>query len=142
METRRRGEAQVEGPRHEARERALALLYEAELKALEPNEVLDALPAVPDPFALRLVLGVGSRREAIDSLVAEASVGWELDRMPIVDRTILRIATFELLEEDSTSVAVVIDEAVELAKEYSTESSSSFVNGVLSEIARKVRGGS
>jgi len=128
------------GPRHEARERALALLYEAELKSIEPSEVLGTLPAAPDPFAAALVEGVGTRADAIDSLVAEASVGWEIDRMPVVDRTILRLATYELLEETATSVAVVIDEAVELAKQYSTDDSGAFVNGVLSEIARKVRG--
>jgi transcription antitermination protein NusB len=131
--------AQADGPRHEARERALGLLYEAELKSFETAEVLEGLPAAPDPFALALVEGVDAHRALIDSLVADASVSWEIERMPIVDRTILRLATYELLEQPATPVAVVIDEAVELAKQYSTESSGAFVNGVLSEIARRVR---
>lgn len=139
MADERSARAQAEGPRHEARERALALLYEAELKSEEPAEVLEGLPSAPDPFASELVLGVGRERPLIDSLVAEAAVGWEIERMPVVDRTILRLATWELLERSETPVAVVIDEAVELAKQYSTDASGAFVNGVLSEIARQVR---
>ena len=69
--------------------------------------------------------------ERIDELVSSAAVGWELDRMPVVDRTILRLATWELLARPDVPVAVVIDEAVELAKQYSTEQSGGFVNGVL-----------
>ena len=130
-----------EGPRHEARERALALLYEAQLKGAEPSEVLDALRARPDPFAAELVRGVAAHQNVIDRLVGEAAVSWELERMPVVDRTILRLATYELLEEPAVPVAVVIDEAVELAKTYSTEDSGRFVNGVLSHIARQVRRG-
>ena len=68
-----------------------------------------------------------------------ASVGWEIDRMPVVDRTILRLATWELLSRPDVPVAVVIDEAVELAKQYSTEQSGGFVNGVLGTIATEVR---
>jgi transcription antitermination protein NusB len=128
-----------EGPRHEARERALALLYEAELKDLSPQEVLASLPAAPDPFARDIVEGVESSTARIDSLVSEASVAWELERMPVVDRTILRMATYELLEHREIPVAVVIDEAVELAKQYSTDDSGRFVNGVLSEVARRAR---
>jgi len=117
----------------------MALLYEAELKCLDPVELLQGLPAAPDPFASELVVGVATQRPVIDSLVADTSVSWELDRMPIVDRTILRLATYELLEQPATPIAVVIDEAVELAKQYSTEDSGAFVNGVLSEISRRVR---
>jgi len=128
-----------EGPRHEARERALSLLYEAEMKRLDPAEVVAALPVAPDPFAVRLVAGVGARRAAIDELVAAAAEGWELERMPVLDRAVLRLATYELLAEPEVPVAVVIDEAVELAKEYSTELSGRFVNGVLSTVAARVR---
>jgi transcription antitermination protein NusB len=128
-----------EGPRHEARERALALLYEAELKDLSPTEVLASLPVAPDPFARDIVVGVESSTARIDEFVASAAVAWELHRMPVVDRTILRMATYELLEHVEIPVAVVIDEAVELAKQYSTDDSGRFVNGVLSEVARKAR---
>lgn len=128
-----------EGPRHEARERALSLLYEAEVKDLEPPKVLETLPATPDPFTTELVEGVGAHMRRIDSLIAGAAVGWELERMPVVDRTVLRMATYELLEHAEVPVAVVIDEAVELAKQYSTENSGAFVNGVLSQLARQIR---
>ena len=130
----------AEGPRHEARERALALLYEAEMKLAGPDEVLGALVVLPDPFAVAIVRGVVANAQRIDALVAAAAEGWEIDRMPVLDRGILRMATYELLAEPDTPVAVVIDEAVELAHQYSTEFSGRFVNGVLSTIARQVRG--
>jgi transcription antitermination protein NusB len=128
-----------EGPRHEARERALGLLYEAELKSTSPNDVLASLAVAPDPYAVVLVQGVAQERERLDSLVAEAAVAWEIERMPVLDRSILRMATYELIANQAVPVAVVIDEAVELAKQYSTEDSGRFVNGVLSQIARQVR---
>ena len=128
-----------EGPRHEARERALGLLYEAEMKRLEPLQVLAALRVPADPFAAALVTGVAEHGAQIDELISGAAERWELERMPAVDRSILRLGTLELLEHPRTPVAVVIDEAVELAKQYSTEASGAFVNGVLSNIARQVR---
>lgn len=129
-----------EGPRHQARERALGLLYEAEMKHVEPDELLRALPAAPDAFAGVLVRGVARCRARIDELLSGAAVGWELERMAAVDRAVLRLAVYELLEEPGVPVAVVIDEAVELAKQYSTEESGRFVNGVLSTVAAEVRG--
>ena len=129
-----------EGPRHQARERALGLLYEAELKHLDPADLVDALPVAPDPYAASLVRGVARRREHIDHLLVGAAVGWELGRMPAVDRAVLRIAVFELLDEPDVPVAVVIDEAVELVKQFSTDDSGRFVNGVLSTVAAAVRG--
>jgi N utilization substance protein B len=128
-----------EGPRHEARERALALLYEAEMKRLGTAQVLAALSVAPDPFTVALVEGAAAHEERIDALMAAAAKGWEVDRMPVLDRNILRLATYELIAEPDVPVAVVIDEAVELAKQYSTEFSGAFVNGVLSTIARQVR---
>jgi transcription antitermination protein NusB len=128
-----------EGPRHTARERALSLLYEAEMKRVGAAEVLASLRVAPDPFAVGLVEGVVADGARIDALIAGAAVGWDLARMPVLDRSILRLATYELLSEAAVPVAVVIDEAVELAKQYSTEDSGRFVNGVLSTIAREVR---
>jgi N utilization substance protein B len=128
-----------EGPRHEARERALSLLYESEMKRLGTAEILAALSVAPDPFTVALVQGVGDHGERIDALMAAAAKGWEVERMPVLDRSILRLATYELIAETDVPVAVVIDEAVELAKQYSTEFSGGFVNGVLSTIARQVR---
>jgi len=128
-----------EGPRHEAREHAVALAYEAEMKQLSPTAVLADLPVRPDPFTVALLEGIAAERARIDELLAEASVGWEIDRMPVIDRTILRLAVWELLERPEVPVAVVLDEAVELAGQYSTEQSGRFVNGVLATIARQVR---
>lgn len=128
-----------EGPRHEARERALAMLYEAELKVTTATDLMSSFSVAPDPFAQELVAGSEKNAARIDALVQESSVGWELDRMPIIDKTVLRLATYELIAHRETSVAVIIDEAVELAKRYSTEDSGRFVNGVLSAIAAKVR---
>ena len=128
-----------EGPRHEAREHALALLYEAEMKQSSLPDVMAALAVTPDPYTATLVQAVADNAARIDELISAAAVGWELERMPVVDRTILRLATSELLVGDDVPVAVVIDEAVELAKQYSTEQSGKFVNGVLSTIATQVR---
>ena len=116
------------------------MLYEAEIKHASCADVLGALVIAPDPFTVALLDGVAAHAARIDELVAKAAEGWELDRMPALDRAVLRLATYELLVERDTPVAVVIDEAVELAHQYSTESSGSFVNGVLATIARQVRG--
>jgi len=117
----------------------LGLLYEAEAKHLDPAALVDDLPVAPDPYAERLVRGVARLGERIDGLLAGSAVGWELARMPAVDRAVLRMAVFELLDELDVPVAVVIDEAVELVKQYSTDDSGRFVNGVLSTIAAEVR---
>ena len=134
------GPAGADRSRHEARERAVSLLYEAAMKGEPVAQVVADLPVPPAVFARRLVEGVAQHLARIDELVAAASVGWEPERMPVVDRTVLRLAVFELLEERQTPVAVIIDEAVELAKSYSTEQSGGFVNGVLATVARQVRG--
>ncbi len=126
-------------PRHQQRERALSLLYEAELKGQDPSVVLAALPVAPDPFVRTLLDAATTTREEAERRIAAASVGWPLDRMAVIDRLLLRLATAELLDPDGPPVAVVINEAVELAKEYSTDESGAFVNGVLSTIAREVR---
>ncbi len=128
-----------EGPRGLARERALGLLYEAALKSVSPTTVLANLPAPPDPFAAALVDAVELNLTRIDSLIEAASVDWELSRMPVVDLSVLRMAVAELIGWPETPVAVVLDEAVGLAKQYSTEESGRFVNGVLSTVAAEVR---
>jgi transcription antitermination protein NusB len=129
-----------EDRRSEARERALGLLYEAEVKGLDATEVLEALPARPDPLAESLVRGVHSHLVEIDALLTRFARGWSVSRMAMLDRAVLRVATFELLARPDVPTAVVIDEAVELAKGYgSTDESFSFVNGVLSSIAAEVR---
>ena len=127
-------------PRHQSRERALTLLYEAELKGESPAVVLGALPVAPDPYVDTLMNAVSDRLAAIDALVGEAAIGWDLDRMAVVDRNVLRLATAELLACDDVPTAVILNEAVELASAFSTDDSGRFVNGVLATIATKVRG--
>jgi N utilization substance protein B len=128
-------------PRHQQRERALSLLYEAEIKRARPLDVADALAVPPDPYVLELLAQVEDTRAEADRRISDAAVGWPLERMAVVDRLVLRLAVAELLLPDGPPLAVVIDEAVELAKTYSTEESGGFVNGVLSTIAADVRGG-
>jgi transcription antitermination protein NusB len=125
-------------PRHQQRERALSLLYEAELKGETPLQVVDALPLPPDPFVRTLIEQVVASREEADRRIAAASVGWPLERMAVIDRIVLRMAVAELLDAEGPPVAVVIDEAVELVKAYSTDESGRFVNGILSTIAADI----
>ena len=127
--------------RREARERALALLYEAESKAISPREVVDALPVPPDPFAADLVRGVGDAESGLDERIGAVARGWTVARMPAIDRALLRIGCYELLYEPDTPTAVIINEAVELATRFSTDDSGRFVNGVLSKLARELRPG-
>lgn len=129
------------GSRREARERALSLLYEAEAKGETPDQVLDALPLAPEVFAADLVSGVGEHRDEVDALIRRFAKGWSLERMPTIDRTLLRIATYELGHRDDVPTGAVISEAVELAKRYSTDDSGKFVNGLLARIAKELRPG-
>ncbi len=125
--------------RREQRERVLGLLYEADAKGLPASQVIAELPVPPDEFVVDLVEGVGSRADEVDKLIADNAIDWSLARMPVVDRTLLRVATFELLARPDVPTGAVISEAVELAKQYSTDESGRFVNGVLASIAVQVR---
>jgi N utilization substance protein B len=135
----RPGAALAPGERRRSRERALELLYEAESKGVGADVLLVELQVQPEPYATELIRGVVERAPAIDDLIVRHSKEWALDRMPVVDRQLLRLATFELMARPDVPTAVVLDEAVELAKSYSTENSGRFVNGVLAAIAANVR---
>lgn len=117
----------------------MSLLYEAESKQLDPSAVLKELPVPPDQFVLDVVLGVEAQKAGIDELIEGYAIGWTMDRMPAVDRALLRMATFELMARPDVPTGVVISEAVELATQYSTEESGRFVNGVLATIAAIAR---
>jgi N utilization substance protein B len=127
------------GTRREERERALSLLYEAEAKDLRAGALLAQLPVSPEPFVVDLVTGVDGHRDRIDELISRHAIDWTLDRMPAVDRNILRLGTYELLERPDVPLGAVISEAVELAKRYSTDESGRFVNGMLASIASETR---
>lgn len=125
--------------RREARERALGLAYECEQRGTTCEDLIAELPVPPDEYAQRLVLGVEAHRDEIDALLRKYSEHWSLERMPVIDRALLRIGTFELAFLEEIPTAVAITEAVELAKQYSTKDSGRFVNGLLSRIAEAVR---
>src|SRR5207302_6369269 len=97
------------------------------------------LPAPPDEFAVDLVHGVGQHQDHIDELITKFAIDWAIDRMPSVDRNVLRIAIYELLERPDVPTGAVLSEAVELAKRFSTDESGRFVNGVLGAIAAEIR---
>ncbi|MDX6223717.1 MAG: transcription antitermination protein NusB [Frankiales bacterium] len=126
------------GARSKARKRALDVLYEADLRGSDAvstlsERLLQSDPPVPE-YAVELVEGVLAHRERIDELLATYAVGWTLERMPAVDRNILRIGAFELLWREDIPDAVALDEAVELARGLSTEESPKFVNGLLAAL--------
>ncbi|HEX6256840.1 MAG TPA: transcription antitermination factor NusB [Euzebyales bacterium] len=128
--------------RHADRQRAVALLYEADVRDDALGDVIaraEASDDPPEPFAASLVLGVAGRLHELDGLIEAYARGWTVARMPVVDRNLLRLGLWELIGTD-TPVAVVIDEAVELANELSTPDSGRFVNGVLAQVARSEAG--
>jgi N utilization substance protein B len=127
------------GTRREARERALSLLYEADAKGASPAAVLDDQVLAPEAFAADLVAGVEEHQAEVDGLIRQFAKGWTLERMPVIDRTLLRMAIYELGHRPDVPTGAVISEAVELAKRYSTDDSGKFVNGMLSRIAKELR---
>ena len=127
------------GSRRQARERALSLLYEAESKEQTPASILAGLPVAPAEFATELVAGVGAHVDEIDTWITGYARDWTIDRMPALDRALLRIGIFELLHRPDVPTGAVISEAVELAQRFSTDESSRFVNGMLARIAESAR---
>jgi N utilization substance protein B len=128
------------GARSKARKRALDVLYAAELRGEEPDVALDrAIAAGEGPtndYTAELVRGVVAHRPRIDDLLAEYSQGWTLDRMPAVDRNVLRLGVFELMWADDVPDAVAVSEAIGLVRDLSTDESPGFVNGILGNILR------
>ena len=131
--------------RTKARKRALDILFQADVRGEELPVVLavEAKRAASEPdrqaswlYARDIVDGVIDNRDAIDEQITTFAKDWSLQRMPAVDRALLRIGAWEILYNDDVPTAVAIDEAVELAKEFSTDDSGSFVHGVLARIAR------
>ena len=129
--------------RHQARKRAVDLLFEAEARGLSPAEVADVRTALsgtnPDvaplhAYTAAAARGVSEHSAHIDDLITSHLQGWTLDRLPAVDRAILRVSVWELLYADDVPEPVAVDEAVELAKELSTDESPGFINGVLGQV--------
>ena len=132
--------------RHQAREAALQILYFWEVGRADPDQAIDAYFAAHQPeaseesreFASRLVRGTIAGLEPIDRLIAAHSAHWRIERLAALDRLILRLATWELQNEPDMPAAVVIDEALELARTFSADESVQFVNGVLDAIRRAI----
>jgi N utilization substance protein B len=128
------------GARSKARKRAVDILFEADLRGVDPVTLVAGrvgstdVPPVND-YTVALVEGVTAHKARIDDLISEHAEGWTLQRMPAVDRAVLRIGLYELLWATDVPDAVAIDEAIELAKGLSTDDSPRFVNGVLGRIA-------
>jgi N utilization substance protein B len=125
--------------RREARERALELCFELEARGLAVDELLDSLAVAPDPYTVTIIRGVEEHRDELDAMLRAASEHWALERMPAVDRALLRMGGYELGWEPDLPTAVVIDEAVELAGRYSTKESGRFVNALLARMAEELR---
>ncbi|KWX67219.1 transcription antitermination factor NusB [Mycobacterium sp. NAZ190054] len=130
--------------RHQARKRAVDLLFEAEARGISAAEVADARNELAEkqtddvtplnPYTVTVARGVTDHAAHIDDLISSHLQGWTLDRLPAVDRAILRVAVWELLHAEDVPEPVAVDEAVELAKQLSTDESPGFVNGVLGQV--------
>ena len=126
--------------RSKARKRALDILFECDARDVMPVELLDERVALADPpvneYTSVLVRGVADKIGRIDELLSNYSEGWSLERMPAVDRNVLRLGVFEVLYVDDVSDAVAVSEAMGLVRDLSTDESPAFVNGVLGNIVR------
>ena len=125
--------------RSKARKRALDFLYEADIKKVQASDLFGARGATElsqEAYVLTLISGVAQHINKIDELIITYAQGWDMDRMPPIDRNILRIAIFEILWASDIDLQVACDEAVELAKSISTDESSSYINGVLGRIIK------
>jgi N utilization substance protein B len=109
------------------------------MKGVPPGDVLATLPVEPAPFAADVVAGVGQHGEEVDGYIRRFARGWALERMPALDRALLRMGVYELVHRPDVPTGAVLSEAVDLASRYSTEESGRFVNGVLAQIAKEVR---
>ncbi len=129
--------------RHQARKRAVDLLFEAEARGITPAEAAQSREALAqsqsdvsalNPYTVTVARGVTQHAAHIDDLISTHLQGWTLERLPAVDRAILRVAVWELLHAEDVPEPVAVDEAVELAKHLSTDDSPGFVNGVLGQV--------
>ncbi len=126
--------------RTRARRSALQVMYQGEILGVAPIALVNDRKLVEetkhlDPYALSLLEGCGNKTDVLDGHIIKASENWALDRMPVVDRSLLRLSTYEMVYVDDVPISVSINEAVNLAKEFGGEESPRFVNGILGRIA-------
>ena len=135
------------GQRRRARECALQMLFQIDLTGTTPPDVFGTFWTGQEAgedvraFAERLVLGVTHEVRALDRAITVSATNWRIERMAVVDRNVLRMAVYELLHDVPTPPAVVIDEAIEVAKKFGSEDSGSFINGILDDVRRRVERG-
>lgn len=126
--------------RREARERAVSLLYEAEMKSKPIAETISLLPLAPSDLVVELATGVGERTAELDALLAAAlDESWSMSRLAVLDRIVLRLGAYELSHRPEVPTGAIMNEAVELAKYFSGPEAGRFVNGVLSSVVRSTR---
>lgn len=133
------------GKRRKAREGALQILFQLEFDNSQPEETLKQFwisqksSAETKGYTQQLINGITAHQEEIDRTIQSGSENWRVSRMPIVDRNILRMAVFELFYEKSLAPAIVINEAIEIAKKFGSDKSSPFINGVLDGLLKKMK---
>lgn len=133
------------GKRRKARESTLQILFQLEFDDAEPEKIISSFwknkktTKEIEDHSRWLVKGIVSQKENIDRLIQSVSANWRISRMAIVDRNVLRIAVFELLHEESLAPAIVINEAIEIAKKYSSEEGAVFVNGILDAVRKEIQ---
>lgn len=134
------------GIRRQARESALQMLYQIEVSGHQPEEMKKEFWARQEmadvklkEFSESLVDGVLAQKETIDGLISQNATHWRLNRMPVVDRNLLRLAVFELKECKDVPLKVILNEAIEIAKKFGSEESHTFINGVLDKVAKELR---
>lgn len=128
------------GGRREAREEALAVLYQVESTGGTVDDALSSRPVGIDAYAAKMVRGIAAQSDELDDVVRRNLTGWRLERLAVIDRILVRMGAWELLNRDDIPTGVVLSEAVELATQYSGEESPRFVNGLLRAVANDVRG--
>ena len=132
------------GKRRRARESAIQILFQLEFNDAQPEKILERFwedkrcPEEIKNYTGWLVRGILAHRDEIDQLIQSASEHWRISRMAVVDRNVLRMAVFELLHEKELAPAIVIDEAIEIARKYSSGEAATFVNGILDAINKKL----
>ena len=123
--------------RRKARKRALDILFEADMRSVSASALFEERPSdelSQGEYAKALVLGVDQHREKIDELIHTYAEGWDMDRMPTIDRNLLRIALFEILWTPDLDDKIAVSEAVEIAQELSTKDSAAYINGILGRV--------
>jgi N utilization substance protein B len=132
------------GQRRKAREHTLRILFQMEFEDSIPNEALDqywkSMKTTPEikEYSTWLAEGIASNQKTIDSLIQSVSKNWRISRMALIDRNILRMAVFELLYEDDIAPAIIINEAIEIARRYSGDEAATFVNGILDAVRKSL----